>query len=254
LTKTSLFVGGLASLALGLWSSPSRAADHLDSPSFLEPTANPLADINDVYTWMTADAKSLNLIMTVSPADNGMRSFSDAVQYVFHVVSRPGDAAAVVAKPGGTETKVICSFASNTSVQCWVVQGTKVLDYVTGNPSTAAGVSSSSGKVKVHAGQHSDPFFFNLQGFRNAVKKVKSLGALPAGCPTLDSATAMELQNDLTKQQASDPDAIPVCPGDNLDCFAKLNVLGIVVQIDKSLLNSGSNTLLGVWASTHAKP
>lgn len=206
---------------------------------------------------MTSDAKSLNLIMTVSPADPGTRSFSDAVQYVFHVVSRTGDEAAVVAHPGGTETKVICSFASNTSVQCWVVQGTTVKDYVTGNPSSTAGVTSSSGKVKVHAGRHSDPFFFNLQGFREGFKYIKSLGTLStnaANCPTLTKDQADTLSEHFTTQQPSDPTAVPVCPGDTPDCFAALNVLGIVVQLDKTLVNAGTNTLIGVWASTHAKP
>lgn len=260
MTKPSLLVGGLAALALAIAPSQSRAADHLDSPSFLETGANPMADINDVYTWMTTDAKSINLIMTVSPGDPGTRSFSDAVQYVFHVVSRPGAAPAnVVGMSGGTETKVICSFASNTSVQCWVVQGNTVKDYVTGNPSVTTGVSSSSGKTKVFAGRRSDPFFFNLQGFRDAIKAVKNAHLPPgdfnaAGCPNLAPGVAKQLRDDLSTERSTDTAEKFQCPDKKFDCFETLNVMGIVVQLDKTLINSGANTFVGVWASTHAKP
>lgn len=245
-------------MALGtvLATRSSEAADHLDSATL---ATNGMADINDVYAWMTSDMSKLNLIMTVSPgAGNG--TFSDAVQYVFHVVSRtgatPGD---VVAKPGtGTETKVICTFTSDTAIQCWVVTGTTVKDYVTGDPSAAAGITSASGKLKVHAGRHSDPFFFNLQGFRNAITQVKAAvaGGLTldaAGCPaTLPDANAAGLRGILSTQQTGTE--MPACPTNNLDCFALFNVKAVVVQLDKTLVNEGTNTLLAVWGSTHAKP
>jgi hypothetical protein len=260
LKKLSLIAGGVASLALGtfLAARSSHAADHLDSATLL---TNPLGDINDVYTWMTSDMSKLNLVMTVSPGDPGNRAFSDAVQYVFHVVSRTGTMASqVVAKPGtGTETKVICTFASDTSVQCWVVSGTTVKDYVTGDPSSAAGITSASGKVKVHAGRHSDPFFFNLQGFRNAIAAVKAQAAAitfnTQGCPNnLTDAQVGGIRTLLTTQQATDATAVPPCSATTPDCFAALNVKAIVVQVDKTLVNEGTNTLLAVWGSTHAKP
>lgn len=260
--KLSLIAGGVASLVLGtvLATRSSHAADHLDSTTL---ATNPMADINDVFTWMTSDMSKLNLIMTVSPGDPGNRAFSDAVQYVFHVVSRTGTMPnQVVAMPAaGTETKVICTFTSDTAVQCWVVTGTTVKDYVTGDPSSAAGITSASGKLKVHAGRHSDPFFFNLQGFRDAIATVKGAiagGAVipnAAGCPdNLDGTTVGGIRAILEGQRPTDATALPPCPATSKDCFAALNVKALVVQVDKTLLNEGANTLLAVWASTHAKP
>ena len=50
----------------------------------------PMADIADVYAWITSDATKVNLALTVSPADDGMRHFGPAVVYAFHVNSRDG--------------------------------------------------------------------------------------------------------------------------------------------------------------------
>lgn len=248
---------GLGVVALLAWQSRSQAADHVDSLTTL--ATQPMADINDVYTWMTSDATKLNLVMTVSPVDQGDRHFDASVQYVFHVTSKSGLG---VAAPGGTETQVICTFASDTSAQCWVVSGSTVKDYVTGDPSGNAGVASADGKVKVHAGRHSDPFFFNLHGFKDAIATVAaappgSITFNADGCPTAcaggaDARCAGTAAALRTKLSATPAVADPPCGAGTPDCFASLNVLAIVVQVDKTLLNDGANTSLGVWASTHA--
>ncbi len=249
---------GLATLL----ATPSHAADHLDSLSL---AANPMADINDVYTWMTPDALKLNLAMTVSPGDNGLRTFGDSVQYVWHVISKASTDAAdptqVVARNAATdvETSVICTFVSNTKASCWVVSGTTVKGFVTGDPSATAGMTSGDGKVKVFAGRRSDPFFFNLQGFRNAIAGVKMAAATPGfavtpdGCPkTLMDTDAAGLRTLLSTQQTGA--GVPACSPTTLDCFASFNVMAIVVQVDKTLVNATGNNFLSVWASTHAKP
>jgi hypothetical protein len=57
----------------------SRASDHLDTPTVI---ANPQADIGDVYAWTSANGRQLNLIMDIVG-----RTFSDKLQYVFHIDS-----------------------------------------------------------------------------------------------------------------------------------------------------------------------
>ena len=244
-----VLVTGAGLAALLVANRTSEAADHLDGPAA---SANPMADINDVYTWMTSDGSKMNLAMTVSPGDDGSRHFGTSVQYVFHVTSIPSFGMA------GTETKVICTFASDTSAQCWV--GDK--DYVKGDPSATAGITSTDGKVRVFAGHRSDPFFFNLQGFRDAVAFVDAnAGGLPKDshfCPDLSVATAGNDADNLrimlgTTGVARTPAQAP-CPAGQLDCFAGLNVMAIVLQVDKTLLNSGANTITSVWASTHTTP
>ena len=261
--KLSLIAGGVASLGLAtLLATHSYAADHGDSTTLL---TTPLSDINDVYTWMNADASKLNLVMTVSPVDPGTRAFTDAVQYVFHVTSKAGGPTMTVAQNMQTdvETKVICTFASNTSAQCWVVAGTTVKGYITGDPSSATGITSADGKIKLFAGRRSDPFFFNLQGFRNAVTDVHDAvgaGAITVnkfGCATggisATDITFAGLRTKLSTLQVTGT-GVPACSITEIDCFKNFNVMAIVLQVDKTLFNSGTNTILSVWGSTHAKP
>ena len=251
--KKLAFLGSAAGLGLAALLATQRghAADHLDTPTL---AASPMADINDVYAWM--DGSNLNLAMSTSPADVDTRTFGPDVQYVFHVHSK---SMLGIAVPGtGTETRVICTFLSNASAQCWVTEGTTVKDYVAGDPSNTAGISSESSKVRMFAGRRSDPFFFNLQGFRTAISGLTTrVGQLPpagfdgAGCP--DALTLQEVQGfaaNLTAQVAGQPP----CSTTQQDCFAELNVRILLVQLDRSLVNAGSNNAVGVWASTHATP
>ncbi len=231
-----------------LISHRAHAADHLDSDSL---AGNPLADINDVYAWMSGT--KLDLVMTVSPADVGTLSFGPSVQYAFHLTSKA--ALTEVGTSSGTTSTVICTFASSTSVQCWLTGATgNVVDYVTGDPSATAGLASADSKLRVFAGRRSDPFFFDLSGFRAVVTAVENLVnpvTDAAGCPleqTLGAAAANGLRDKLAA--ANYPAQAP-CPANTADCFAALNVMAIVVQVDASLVNAGSNSLLAVWGSTH---
>ncbi len=203
---------------------------------------------------MSTDGSKLNLVMTVAPAATTATHFGPSVQYVFHVNSKTLTQVGMPA--AGTETKVICTFASDTSAQCWV----GATGYIKGDPSAAAGITSTDGKIRLFAGLRSDPFFFNLQGFRDAVAAVDNAelpangGPIPtnaAGCPAVPGATGAALLNVLKSTSANTQ--VPCSPASR-DCFAGLNGLAIVLQIDKTLVNSGANTLVGVWASSHTAP
>jgi hypothetical protein len=232
-------LGGVAGVAvLALLATRGQAADHVDSPGL---TTNPMADITDVYSWMTGS--NLNLVMDVSPGDDGTHSFGPSVLYVFHLTSKAGLG---VGGAVGAETKVLLRFASNTSVEGWVVDPTGTKDYVTGDPSHTAGITSSLGKVKVFAGRRSDPFFFNADGFHMAMATLNAIPASSlnpdvAGCPTgINAGQAAALRMQLGTGVTG------------TDAFAMSNVMAIVVQIDKALVNTGANTTLAVWGSTHA--
>ena len=215
--------------------SKGEAAGSAASPTLA--AANPMADITDVYAWMPTNT-SLALVMDVSPLDSGGHSFDPSVLYVFHLTSKSGLG---ITSAGGTETKVICRFASNTSVQCWVVSAAGTKDFVSGNPSNSAGVISPTGKIKVFAGRRSDPAFFNQSGYNTAITTFTGyVSSAPdaAGCPTgVDGGKATGLRTSLTIGS---------------DNFASSNVMAIVVQIDKSLINVPGNTVVAVWGSTHA--
>jgi hypothetical protein len=209
-------------------------ADHIDAPAT---TAEPAADITDIYAWMSSDGKKVELALDVSPFATDKSKFSDAVQYAIHVNSGAGYGKAQ------TETLVICQFTAAQQIECWVGAD----EHLSGDASDPAGLKSASGKVKVFAGLRNDPFFFELDGFKKAVTDVEAAASGltfdTSGCPVLPQAVSAALVGDLTHE----PNGTAA-----KDTFAGANVLAIVLEIDKTLLTSGGATL-GVWASTHQK-
>jgi hypothetical protein len=231
---------------------------------------NPMADLNDVYAWMTTDAAKVNLALTVSPFDNlvpaaAARHFGPTVLYAFHITSRPG-----FGMPG---MEIICKFVDDTHGECWVTDPTnKVIDYVTGDLSGPNGRVSDSGKFRVFAGKRSDPFFFNAGGTRKAVTAAVTTCATLSGgtaiCPpgspggtfqdaagcfkAVNGATANVLREDIKDQLTADDPETACDDTADIDCFAEANVMAIVVQIDKDELVQGTDKQLSVWASTHA--
>ncbi len=217
-----------AALAALLVPGVAFAADHVDSPNA---SADPTADITDLYAWMTPDAGSLNLAIGVAPFAGADSTFSDAVTYAFHVGSSTGYGEAQ------TETLVTCQFYAEDRIECWVGD-----EYVEGDPSDPAGITNDAETVRVFAGLRDDPFFFELAGFQQAVGTVQAVaGGLTFdddGCPTVDEGTAATLVGMLQGE------------GEPTDTLAGANVLALVVQVDKSLVTEGG-PLLSVWASTH---
>lgn len=220
-------------------SGTAIAADHQDGP---QAKADPAADITDIYSWM-ADANTVALVMDVMPDAGTDAKFSDKVQYVFHTSSG--------AAYGATSNAVdiICEFDAKQEASCWI----GVTEFVEGHASDTGGITSSSKKVRLFAGLRDDPFFFNLDGFKAAVKDVvdkapslMSSGAFHAadqGCPTLDANTVHALDTQL----ATAPDGSAA-----KDHFAKFNVLAIVLAVDKSLLTKGG-PIIAVNGATYTK-
>lgn len=228
--KKRLALIGLLAVA-GTASTALMAADHVDSPATV---AEPTADITDLYAWMSPDANKLNLVMDVFPFAGDDAAFGTAVTYVFHVNSSAGYGMAQ------TETQVICKFFDADQIECWAGD-----EYVVGDPSDPAGITSEDGGLRVFAGLRNDPFFMEFEGFTETVKAV--VAAAPSltfdgeGCPDVDAATSAALVGQLQSGANGAPAS---------DTFAGANVLALVVEVDKSLVNAGG-PLLGVWASTH---
>jgi hypothetical protein len=256
----------LAILAGALLASPAAiASDHTDGS---QASADPAADITDLFTW-TNDANTLTMIMDVNKAATSTSVFSNAVKYVFHTTAHgpaaPGGIPTLPILLSGTsdpEVDVICTFTGTTLPQtasCWVTSGTTTLDYVTGPASMTTPLVSASTNLTVYAGLAADPFFFNLEGFEEVAGTVigakAALGAAgafnAAGCPTLPMADQQLLVQQLTTTDGGTP----------VDAFAGLNVNAIVVQLDLSSLvlsqsaldssNNQTDTLVSVWASTN---
>jgi hypothetical protein len=231
--KMTWFKGAFA-LALMTGVSMAFAADHIDAPAA---TADPTSDITDLYTWV--DGTNAVFVLNVTPLAAMGAKFSDKVQYVVHTESSPGFGQA------GTPLDIICTFAADQTISCWV--GTK--DYVTGDAKGVAGLASKSGLLTVFAGLRDDPFFFNLDGFKDTVATVDAAKAGlmldSAGCPAINAATSAVLVSKLK----TDPNSVP--PGGVAkDFFAGKNVLSIVISVDKKLVTAGG-AYVSSWASTN---
>ncbi len=227
-----------AVLAAGALAAPSWSADHKDAPATI---ADPAADINDVFSFV--DSGRIVLGMTVTPFAGAGAVFSNATQYVFHTSSGAAF---------GTTTAnedIICTFDASQNISCWA--GTD--DYVTGNASNSATpLTSASGKMIVFAGMRSDPFFFNLQGFKDAVSTVESVASSltfdTSGCPTVPSSDVAALGGLLSETTST---AAP--SKTTADDFATANTLAIVVSLDPSLVTAGGK-IMSVWGATYASP
>jgi hypothetical protein len=232
--KTLTWFRGALAVAVVTAAPMALAADHLDSPA---PVADPAADITDVYGWV--DGSKVVLVLNVAPLATTNSKFSDKVQYVLHTSSTD-----TFGMPG-TPRDIICTFDAAQAIQCWV--GADV--YLKGDASKEAGLANDKGNVKVFAGLRDDPFFFNLDGFKDVVATVDAVkGTLtfdPAGCPTIDAATSTLLVTKLKTDPKSSPPGGPA-----KDFFAGANVLSIVIELDKSLINGGGK-FLSVWGSTN---
>lgn len=276
-----LWLKGSVLLAVTLAASAAFAADHRDGPAA---KAAPEADINDVYAWMSDDNSNLILIQTIGGLP-GIDNFSDAVQYAFHIGRSDAALPAPLIAAPADSTDIVCEFDSNTAIACFVgTPGQPAIDFVTGDASADAGIDSTNGSFKVHAGKHADPFFFYLGGFnaaRNLVVTAVGGGIIDAGdfeasgCvmnsvmntpfalavpaqPNFGTQTVSQVLLGLlngTNNPAWNTCASPVeCVGNfRVDTFEQNTVLAIVIEIDKTVL-LGDGELFLVHGSTHEKP
>jgi hypothetical protein len=202
------------------------ASDHLDTPTVI---ADPRADIGDVYAWMSPDDRQLNLIMTIVG-----HSFSDKLQYVFHVDS------GVRLGATSTTTYVVCRFPTEKELECHVGD----VDYARGNASTPGGLQGKKHRFRVFAGLRDDPFFNNVKGTRAAYDKAalalrNGTAVNAAGCPNFDQATSRAILDEWRRTDGG--------PGTNF--LAGWTPASIVISIDREVLTRGG-AMLAVWGAT----
>ena len=197
----------LAALA----ASGAQASDHLDTPSVI---ADPSADIGDFYGWMAPDGRSLNLVMDIVG-----RSFSDRLDYVFHIDSGP--------RFGETPVSltITCRFPEGVA-ECRDGNGVKDQHF------------------RVFTGPRDDPFFNNVKGTREAYKVASA--ALKAGtsrdlagCPAFERATL-----DGVRDQWRHTDGGP--PSNFLKGWL---TSAIVISIDIEAAAKGG-PVLALWSAT----
>lgn len=152
---------GAALLALSTSDRRAVAADHLDPPTRTDPafdtTPDRSADIADIYVWHTAD----NLVMALTFAGPAPRE--QAATYdrdVLYTINVSNNGAA-----GDAEVSIRFRFGKDAAGN----NGVEISGLPDGGPPLVGPVETTLTRngILARAGLYDDPFFFDLQGFRD---------------------------------------------------------------------------------------
>jgi hypothetical protein len=187
---------------------PNRAADHLDPPTRTDPVLDPIpdipADIADIFAWHSGD--TVNVIVTFG----GPSNLTEPASYDRDVLYR-----ILISTTAPTETpEVVISvrFGPGKNPGEWGVR-------MEGIPGVAGAIEGPvetnlvRDGVTARAGLFDEPFFFDLQGFR----ETRSMGRI-----RFDNKR---------------------------NFFAERNDTAIVLEIPKDRF-AGATTPLGFWTTT----
>lgn len=240
----------LSALALaGAVAGPAWSADHVETPRV---TADPPADIADVYFWRPSQAETkLALGVTFGGRSaataggvriDGPTMFCDRnVLYVFNIDNT---------NDNRTEAniQVLARLARNGDGQCGYqlqnVPGTGGRSIIGREGQIATDGASG---LRGFAGLVEDPFFFDTCGFNALVSTVNldpPLDSNPigdpsvTGCPTFPPASGAPALRGIRN---------------NFDGFFGRNLSGIIFEMDLSA-TSGSNPIIQVWGETYRFP
>ena len=199
-----------AMLAMGV--VPAGAADHLDSPLV---KTDGRTDITDIYAFRSPENPANTvLIMDVNPLAGVVSgtTFDPRGDYVFNIDNN---------RDARADLTVEASFgkADDDGQQRVKV---KVANATVGTGDTGETIALRRGG-KAWAGLADDPFFFDLQAFKDLKSALNGDG--PGSGRTF-------------------------CDANATDFFRGTNVAAIVVEVPSASLTRGGNPSIGVWATT----
>jgi hypothetical protein len=203
-------------VSVGMAPNLVRAADHLDAPGPSSPGGDARFDINDLYVFEGRRSKNTVLAATVSPLATGDSRFIPSKTGAYFLrVDKNGDAVEDITysvsfldKFRGDGQFVVVRRATGKDARSHEPKGG-----IIGFGSTERAIDLRGGG-KLFAGLRSDPFFFDLGGFRG----------------TVEGANNGRMLNDASVS----------------DFFEELNTLAIVLEVEDDDL--GRN--IGAWATT----
>jgi hypothetical protein len=217
------------SCAAALAAAPALASDHLDTPTV---TADPAADIGDLYAWTSADGRRLDIVLDIV----GNR-FSDQIDYVMRI-----DSGAAFGHTTAS-TAITCRFDARGLAQCWAGER----DHLQGDVGDPRGLEGVNKRFRVFAGPRDDPYFNNVRGTRDALDFVGAklragLARDKTGFARFDEATLAEMHDRWRHTQGK--------PAANF--LAGWKTDAIVVAVDLDVVDAGG-PLLAVWARTEKR-
>ena len=222
--KRLAIAGAGVALSIG-GAGMARASDHFDSPAM---TANPQADIGDIYAWTTPDGRRLNLAMTVVG-----HSFSDRLRYEFHIDSGKAFGRTTAS------TTITCRFPAPKVADCRVGQ----VDSVRGDATDPRGLEGRNHRFRLFAGLRDDPFYNNVKGSlaAYAAEAAAAKAGAPVdagGCPHLAPAAVKEVMDQWRHTDGGPP----------VNLLANWTASAIVISLDLGVAAKGGK-LLAVWGS-----
>jgi hypothetical protein len=194
------------------------AADHIDSPA----VTNATTDITDVYAFRAQDPNNLVFVANtqglLAPSATGAARFDANTLIEFNIDNNNDNVEDLVIQGifDNGKMKVYGPIAPSATGTKSKLEGNPAVE-VDVTPYGSSPVIATQNGIRAFAGPRDDPFFFDLNRFR----------AILAG-------TATSFNN----------------PG--TDAFAGTNVLSLVVEVPKSMLNASSGKI-NLWLETKKK-
>ena len=196
------------------------AADHRDAPAVTDQKT----DITDVYVFRGQDQNNLVFVANtqglLTPGATSTAMFDENTLIEFNIDNNNDNVEDLViqAIASGGKMKVYGPIKPSETGKRSKIEGTMTVEvgitpYGAGSPT----IATSTGGIKAFAGPRDDPFFFDLDQFKKIL----------AG-----TATGF-----------ADP---------GMDTFKGSNVMSVVVEVPKSVLNASSGKI-NVWLETKKK-
>ncbi len=246
--KTALVATLLISIGFGAW---VIGADHVDAPAVGSlSTGTTLADIADLYAFESpANSDNYVFALTASgllaPSGTDAVSFDENVMYEFNIDNDADNVEDLViqcrVKDGMLHVYGPIAPAS-AGRDSKLVRTAKMTSVAVTSYGASPVVGSNNG-VKAFAGPADDPFFFDLFQFRAIVDGVgASLG---------DSENTGMYDPDRLNGDGNPYPASFLSAAEATDALAGTNVMGIVVEVPKSML--GTDDKFTVWSESKIK-
>lgn len=194
------------------------AADHIDAPA----VTNQSTDITDVYVFIGQDVNNLVFVANtqglLAPTATGAAKFDENTLIEFNIDNNNDNMEDLVIQGiySNGMMKVYGPIKPSETGSRSKLEGSATAEVAVTAYGSAANIGSGGG-LKVFAGPRDDPFFFDLNQFKKII-----------------AGTATSFNN----------------PGS--DAFAGTNVLSLVVEVPKTMLNATSGKL-NVWLETKKK-
>jgi hypothetical protein len=207
------------STAIVIGAGIAYAADHIDSPN----VTNQTTDITDVYVFRGQDVNNLVLVANtqglLSPGASAMAKFDENTLIEFNIDNNADNVEDLVIQgiASGGKMKIYGPIKPSETGNRSRLEGNAIAEVDITAYGAAPVIGNGTGGVKVFAGPRDDPFFFDLNQFKKII-----------------AGTATGFNN----------------PG--TDAFAGTNVLSLVVEVPKSMLNATGGKL-NVWLETKKK-